>query len=353
MYRAGLVLLTPEITIGPDPLPDGSSIGSVAAIAGGPQGGFYVVDIRGNDIKEFDAFGRFIRVIGGRGPEPGRFNTPSDMAFSGDKLLVNDLGNRRLDVLGLDGSPIADLPWTGPLEHPVKLRGLPDGRVIMESEKLDFGDPTGPQDVTIRLLGPGFGPDLDIHRARVRRNTYVRPPSGGLANVPQPFHPELFWDVSTQGTVVIGSSESYGLDIYDPDKGKVATMTRDWDPIEVTADDREQWFASLVQVGDQGVEMGVPDFIARATMFPALKPAFDEVMFDAEGNILVHPITGDDRNIVYDAFSPEGLYIARVVFAGVPRYFPAIPKLAVDDGFWGYEAEEDGTIRVTKWRLGG
>ena len=248
-YRAGLVLLTPEITIGPDPFPDGSSIGSVAAIVDGPEGGFYVVDIRENNIRDFDACGRFIRVIGGPGIGPGRFSTPSDAALSGDKLLVNDLGNRRLDVLGLDGSPIADVPWPGPLEHPVKLHGLPDGRIIMESEKIFLDDPTGPQDVAIRLLGPGFVPDLDIHRARVRRNTYVRPPSGGLANVPQPYHPELFWDVSPRGTIVIGSSEGYVLDILDPDKGKVGTISRDWDPLEVTADDRKMWFGSLVQVG--------------------------------------------------------------------------------------------------------
>ena len=43
-------------------------------------------------------------------------------------------------------------------------------------------------------------------------------------------------------------------------------------------------------VSDWKTKLGAPDYVVKATRFPRFKPAFDEVLWDPEGNILVHDI---------------------------------------------------------------
>ncbi len=349
LYRTGRVRFTEERAIEAASLPEGAGIGTVAALAAGVSGDLYVLDVRFHDIKQFDAAGNLIRVIGGEGAEPGRFSTPSDLVVAGDRLIVNDLGNRRLQVLTLDGAHLGDVPWPGPLEHPVKLRGLPGGRVVMETETLHLEELERPQDVVISLLGA----ETEIRRGTVLRNTYLRPEEGGLANVPQPFHSDIHWDASRDGKIAVGSSESYKIDIIDPERGATASITGCFEPVAVNDEDRKMWFSSLVRMGENGLENSVPSFIAEATKFPDHMPAFDEVLFDAGGNILVHPMTEavrTGRPLLYDAFSPDGRSIGRFEITGVPPYFQPSAKLASDGGFWGFEVTDDGTFRIVKWR---
>ncbi|ROR34307.1 6-bladed beta-propeller [Inmirania thermothiophila] len=69
----------------------------------------YVVDTGGIDsdhhgVAVFDAEGRLLRFIGGRGREPGRFNLPVDAAVGpGGALHVLDAGNFRVQVLDPEG----------------------------------------------------------------------------------------------------------------------------------------------------------------------------------------------------------------------------------------------------------
>lgn len=95
-------------------------------------------------VTVWDEFGRQVRSFGGRGKTPGQFNTPLDITFvrpefSGESLpaagpdavwlAVADYGNRRVQVLELDGAfvgafnpdedgrlgPPAALTWRAPL----------------------------------------------------------------------------------------------------------------------------------------------------------------------------------------------------------------------------------------------
>jgi DNA-binding beta-propeller fold protein YncE len=64
----------------------------------------YVSDTGAHQIKVFDVTGRLRQTIGERGDEPGQFNFPTFISLRGNRLVVSDTLNARLQVLALDGS---------------------------------------------------------------------------------------------------------------------------------------------------------------------------------------------------------------------------------------------------------
>lgn len=83
------------------------------AIALGPDGLLYVTDQGNHRIVVLEApgpaapEGHVVRVLGGRGRAPGRFEDPEDIVFTrGGQLVIADGGNGRLQVLERDGTVV-------------------------------------------------------------------------------------------------------------------------------------------------------------------------------------------------------------------------------------------------------
>jgi sugar lactone lactonase YvrE len=77
------------------------------------SGEIFVADSAAHDIKVFDASGRLLRSIGKRGIEAGRFNGPTHLSCSGDRLYVTDTLNARVQVLSASGEPHASIGQRG------------------------------------------------------------------------------------------------------------------------------------------------------------------------------------------------------------------------------------------------
>jgi len=58
-----------------------------------------VVDGGAHRIAVFDLSGQLVRLVGGRGTEPGQFNFPTHISCFGERLLVSDSGNARVQLL--------------------------------------------------------------------------------------------------------------------------------------------------------------------------------------------------------------------------------------------------------------
>lgn len=82
-------------------------------IAFAPDGGFYVADGYGQHyIHQYDQDAKHVRSFGGKGKEPGQFETPHGIWLDNrpgrDPLLVvADRANARLQYLSLDGKPVS------------------------------------------------------------------------------------------------------------------------------------------------------------------------------------------------------------------------------------------------------
>jgi len=71
-------------------------------------GRFYVCDRRNDCVLVLSPAFELVRTIGGRGAAPGSFRRPSGVALDsrGERLLVVDAGNRRVQALDLAGEPL-------------------------------------------------------------------------------------------------------------------------------------------------------------------------------------------------------------------------------------------------------
>jgi hypothetical protein len=68
------------------------------------DGNLFVSDSRASHILMFDRSGHFIRRIGEKGQGPGEFNMQRGVAHDGERLIVNDTGNHRFQILSKSGA---------------------------------------------------------------------------------------------------------------------------------------------------------------------------------------------------------------------------------------------------------
>lgn len=64
----------------------------------------FVLDAQEGEIRVFRKSGSFRNTIGKSGQGPSEFVLPSDMDILGDKIYIADGGNRRIQVIGKDGT---------------------------------------------------------------------------------------------------------------------------------------------------------------------------------------------------------------------------------------------------------
>lgn len=106
------------------------------------RGLLYVADTRRHDIKVFDGQGQLVDVVGGRGTGPGMFNFPTHLAWSGDRLLVSDTLNFRVQQFDPAGDPRRTFGeiglYLGNMVRPKGVAAGRDGRVYVTESYYDY-----------------------------------------------------------------------------------------------------------------------------------------------------------------------------------------------------------------------
>jgi len=320
-------------------------------------GDLYVCDANAGNIKAFDANGTFLRIVGKKGQGPGDFNMPSIVLVTNSRLIVWERINTRLSLLDLSGKYIKSLRFSQVKEgYPVKLRALPSGEIVVETERLDEQNKTHPQECVIAL----YSADLEFIKVLYSRSLFrsKRIYDPGVADVLQPFNPRVFWDITPAGKVAIGFSDKYAIELYDPVKGNTLTFTHEYSPVLATKDDQESYFSLLtVSVmsadGRRSTKRGAADYIVRNTTFPKYKPAFDDIRVDSQGNYWVHSfrIDRDKEHGCFDAFTETGKFIGKVEISP-PAEYPRAGTTILGRTFWIIETDKDDSIRIVKYKIG-
>lgn len=353
IYATGTVRLTSELTIDDSSLPDDVFFEQIYHFALDESGMIYACDVRAHNIKKFDSNGKFIKVIGRQGQGPGEFNRPWDIAASWDGIIVYDMGNRRLCALSGEGEHLQSLTIQRADGNPRKMKGLPNGDVVIEREIIHFGEGDKPQDCIIQVYSPDLTLKKTILSHPVWRNKY-RQIQGMFSNIIQPFTPDVYWDVTPESHIVIGFAADYTIEIHNVEKGKISTFSHKYDPVKVTDEDKEKFFAGLTSSTSNGSRMELPKEIKEMTEFPKNKPAFTNILVDPEGNILVFPSQkiSDTPEIVFDAFDPAGTFIGKVRLTSKTTFPPY--SVEVHNGFiWGIEHDEEELPKIVKYRITG
>jgi len=347
LYKGGKVRFIQELILDDNSMPEDVFFESPLCIMSDAKGNIYVCDYRANNIKIFDASGKFIKILGREGQGPGEFSWPFQAICAKEMLIVWDMRNRRLCALTLDGEYITAKKITYDTGTPQKMRSLPNGDAVIEMENTFFREQDRPQEYTIQIFSPNLEHKKTIYSQEVWRNKYFR-----RGNVPQPFSPLVYWDVSPDGKIVIGFSEKYEISLYDSEKGKLSTFTHSYEPVKVTEQDKKDHFAGITYSRGGVTAQEIPDFIVKNTKFPKVKPAFNSILVDSEGNILVHAYrkNRDEMYKYFDSFDSKGNFIANVQVIG-DISFPASPWVSfVGKYFWQQKTGEDELFKVIKYK---
>jgi hypothetical protein len=355
IYRTGKIRLIHELTINDESFPEDIFFESPVEICLDYKNNIYVCDYQADNIKVLDSSGKFKKTIGRQGQGPGEFQMPFHIAIHKDRLVVWELRNMRISVLNPEGEFIKSVQIARDEGWPRKIRALPNGDFVFEKVKTYRRDNEKPQECTIEIHSPDLELKKTLFTQEVWENKYIVTPVS--TNVPQPFTARVYWDVSPEGKIFIGFSEDYIIEMYDNEKGRLSSFSHEYEPVKITEQDKKTYFAGMRSIRSSGSyreeKQGAPDYIVKNTKFPKHKPAFQSILVDGEGNILVFGYQKEDsekaRN--FDAFDPEGKFISNVQIEGDVT-FPSITRItARENCLWFIEQDEEGLFRIVKFRI--
>jgi len=351
IYRIGEIRLIPELIIDDKSFPEDVFFESPVDICFDNKNNIYVCDYEANNIKVLDPSGKFTKTIGRQGQGPGEFEWPFHVAICKDRLVVLELSNRRISVLNPEGEFIKSVQIARHEGRPRKIRALPNGDFVIEKVKTYYGNNEKPQERIIEIYSPEIERKKTLFTQVVWENKYIFKPVS--TNVPQPFTPRVYWDVSPEGKIFIGFSEDYIIGIYDKEKGRLSSFSHEYEPVKITEEDKKTWFAGMTSTTPSGITQGAPDYIVKNTKFPKHKPPYNHITVDGEGNILVFPYQKDYVKDVrnFDAFDPEGKFISNVQIEGDVT-FPSLTRvIARGNYFWFIKQDEEGLLKIVKCRI--
>jgi hypothetical protein len=352
IYRTGKVHFIPKTILEGSSLPKDVLFVNPIDVVADIKGNIFILDISDNNIKKFNPSGKFLKVIGRKGQGPGEFNMPSDLVLARDCLAVLDMGNQRLSTLTLDGEPIKSGGLSSFAAMPRKIKALPNGDLIVETEKSHYEDFNKPQDCALEIVSPDLRSKKVIYSHQANRYKYIRFQQA-VTNAIQPFSPDVYWDASPDGKIVIGFSDRYEISIYDAEGLRLTTLTHSYDPAKVTENDKKSFFDATTLISPDGTMQGPPDIIVKNTKFPRIKPAFNDIMTDSDGNIWVHSYGKDtekeDKH--FDVFDSQGKFINRIEILG-ESYYPYRAKM-IGGYLWKIETDKEGFFKVIKYRITG
>jgi hypothetical protein len=227
---SGKLEIVIALVVSDSPLPSEAVLEAPVSISLHKNGHIYVCDGKASNIKVFDAEGKFLRIIGRQGQGPGEFKWPSMVHAAEDNLMVWERTTRRMSVLNLAGRFLKSLPFSQDAEgFPMKMRSLPGGENVVETERTIDADVRNPQECLISLYSAKMELVKTLYAKPLFRFKRIYDP--GHAEVHQPYNPRVYWDVTPDGNIVIGFSETYEIAVYNPAKGKLFTFRHEYSPV--------------------------------------------------------------------------------------------------------------------------
>jgi len=341
-------------TIGDNPVREDAVLETPVSISLNGNGDIFVCDAKAANIERFDDSGRLLGVIGRRGQGPGEFSGPSLVQASERHVAVWDRAIQRLVLFTIEGRFLKSLRFDQQIQgFPIKIRSLPDGRFVIETEKV-IDNKESPQECLINLYSNRLAFIKTIYTKPARRFARIFEP--GYAEVFQPFNAMVHWEVTPEGRIAVGRSDKYEIEILDPDHGKIRALTGSYEPVKIAPEDKAAYFSqmtvSFIKDGQRMTRKGAPDYIIDNTRFPSFKPAFDHIRVDPEGMVWVHVYRKDREREKrsFDAFSSGGEYLGAIEIVPPGEY----PKTgtAIKNGFlWRIETDEDGLFRLVRYKM--
>ena len=296
--RDGIVqdIFEEELSIGLEEGPEEYMLNRPFDVKVADDGTICVLDWGDVNIKVYDKEGTYLRTIGQKGQGPGDFGFLLFFALSSDgRIFVMNPVNRRVTIYNVSGEYLGGFSFEGSYNY-IKVDG--QNRIYYSkhtrktaTEELPVTEDYIEIPSTVQifrneadgenqfLLGE-FEGEID----RIKRMG-----AENVMSLSSEF--SIVWEVNREGLLYEGFNQHYTINVFDQDGKKKLTFGRDYDPV--------------TQV------FGDEDNLRKRTM-----PAYDPRIgwrFDDEDNLWVSIYSENDGEVIYDVFSPEGIYLKQVI----------------------------------------
>jgi hypothetical protein len=289
-------ILEEELSIGLAEGPEEYMLNRPQDVKAADDGTIYILDWGDICIKVYDKDGTFIRKIGQKGQGPGDFGFLLYMDLSTDgRIFVMDPVNRRVSVFQDSGEYMGGFRFEGSYNE---MKADSNNRLYYAKstqktavEELPVTEDMQEIETVVQIFrSEADGEDLFLFGGfEGEKDRMKRMPSGGVLTTGSEFN--IVWNVNRNGFLYQGLNNEYKINVYDPEGKHILTFGRPFEPI--------------VQ------EFGDDENIRKRTM-----PAYDSRIgwvFDDEGNIWVSTFSENEEEVIYDVFSPQGIYMRQVV----------------------------------------
>lgn len=313
------ITLVDDLVIGARPDDPRYDFSRVRDLAVDEAGRIYVLDGGHSHVHVFDADGGYLRTLGGVGSEPGQLSRPSNIAIAGDKIVVNDLGNDRLSLWGLDGRHIGDhTPADSPFPTTF-MQGFGNGYLVaMHSGRTEQARP--------QIVATYSPEGREVHR-------FAELPA------PEPLRIGRLYALSAMSAVPSAAATAAG-DIY-------LTASAEYQVLALDAGGRARWALNVAWaragLTDQQKERmlasfrdRVPDLDAEDAVWPEQLPAITNIAVSDNGLLFVFPY-------VFPIGRPAGEYPVDVYTAEGERVWTGMIERA------GWMAARGDFVYSTRW----
>ena len=253
----------------------------------------YVLDWEDNRIQVYDKEGQYLRTAARKGRGPGEFETPAHFKISSDgKLILLGSRHRRFQILDLDGEHVSGFRLEGYCND-LKIDGM--NRLYYQTTSYEAENVIGAVQIIERTFTI-YRRDLDGQNLfsfgdfRGNKIMYRKVSAKTTSSGSYPDSYLTAWAVDRNGRVFAGYSEKYQMSVFNPDGQPAFKFGREFTPLK-----NEKYKEGSV----------VPEF------WPAF---YRKLYIDEEGNLWLRQyVPEDEERFMYDIFSPEGIYLKRVV----------------------------------------
>ena len=280
--------------------------GNVRSLTVDDGGRIWVLEEQAQELRVFSAEGEHIRTVGRRGGGPGEFAGALHIDRAPDgNLWVIDPRNNRVSVFDTAGVYLEErrvpggfviIPWPGGFDE--------EGRYY--GPALSFGDSVE----TVRVRYDAAMLPLDTLRPPTdpitRERFRVEQDGGSRGTIGVPFQGGLETRTAPSGRFWSLLTDEYRLTEFGEAGDTLRTITRAFEPIRVSAEERREAIEGLEWFAEMGGRID-------PSKIPSTRPLAGPFFFDELGHIWVSTTpAGREGGWTFDIFDPEGRYLGPV-----------------------------------------
>jgi hypothetical protein len=341
LFVAGEVAGQREVRLGAAEARHEAGFGLMRSVVELTSGSVVLADPLGTVLVRLDRSLTREDTLGRLGAGPEEYRQPDIVhALPGDSVLMVDLGNTRLTVIGPDGRFVSTSSLlrsagesAGPAGVLMMIAGGTDDRGGVYFQGSAMG-PAGVRD-SIELFRYDRGTQQIQTVAKLKAVSTERRESGSTNNrnvrvMPVPLSPSDGWAVSRSGTVYIARSGDYHIEVIAAGGGRRSGDAVSYRPVSIGSAEREEYaeeqarngaVAMSVQVvnGERSVSLSRnrPQGAPPADLaWPRQKPPFEanSLRVDRTGRVWVRRSQSAGTPALYDVFDAQGAHVGSVRF---------------------------------------